>query len=105
MIIAANVDNRETIAKSIALLLHAAYTNNHTVPAVFAQRAPPVATTQCGAVSGTWIEDVSVPAQHDLAAFYSIPYGSAPVGNMRWMPPVNATCLAAEAPHLILHAF
>ena len=32
---------------------------------------------------------------HDLAAFYSIPYGAAPVGNMRWMPPVNATCLRA----------
>ena len=56
-------------------------------------------------MSGTWIEDVSVPAQHDLAAFYSIPYGSAPVGNLRWMPPVNATCLVAEASHLILHAF
>jgi len=50
------------------------------------RREPPKVHLKCGAVEGAW--------EDGLAAFRGIPYGAAPVGERRWMPPVEAECWA-----------
>ncbi len=49
----------------------------------------PHVNTPCGEVSGT---TENLPFNMAPVWRYSLPYGAAPVGDLRWRPPVPSTC-------------
>lgn len=50
-----------------------------------AAQAPPRVQTSCGLVTGLW-------DRPGLAAFWGIPFAAAPIGKLRWRPPLPPVC-------------